>query len=150
GRPAMRRLVFCLPLLLLAAPARAREEPPPPAPAPPPAGLGQRVHEQVPLDLPFHDQAGGDAQLGDYFRDKPVILVLAYFRCPQLCTLVLNGLVDCLNKVEYTAGEQFQVVVVSFDPREGPELARLKKATYLERYDRSGADKGWHFLTGKQ
>jgi protein SCO1/2 len=146
----MRRLAFGFALLLLATPVQAREEAPPPPPAPPPAGLEQRVNEQVPLDLPFHDEDGKDVKLGDYFHGKPVILVLAYFRCPQLCTLVLNGLVECLNKVEYTAGDQFEVVVVSFDPREGPELARLKKAAYLERYDRPGADRGWHFLTGKK
>jgi protein SCO1 len=146
----MRRLVFGFALLLAAGPAPAREEAPPPAAAPPPASLEQRVNEQVPLDLPFRDEDARDVNLGDYFHDKPVILVMAYFRCPQLCTLVLNGLVDCLNKVEYSAGEQFQVVVVSFDPREVPELARLKKAAYLERYDRPGAAGGWHFLTGKQ
>jgi protein SCO1/2 len=113
-------------------------------------GFDQRLDEQVPLDLPFRDEAGRDVRLGDYFRDRPVILVLAYFKCPMLCTEVLNGLVRALLDLPLRPGEDFEILTVSFDPREPPELAAAKKKTYLERYGRPGAEAGWHFLTGGQ
>ena len=111
-------------------------------------GFDQRLNEQVPLDLEFTDEAGQPVKLGDYFGDKPVILVLAYYRCPMLCTLVLNGLAQGMMDVPFDVGKEFQVVTVSFDPRETPELAAAKKKTYIERYGRPGAAAGWHFLTG--
>jgi protein SCO1/2 len=110
----------------------------------------QRLGFQVPLDLSFRDEAGQAVNLGDYFHQRPVILILAQYRCPMLCNQVLNGLVDCLRGLPANAGEGFEVVVVSFDPREQPELAAAKKATYVENYGRPGAEKGWHFLTGEQ
>jgi len=113
-------------------------------------GFDQRVNEQVPLDLAFHDEAGREVRLGDYFHGKPVILVLAWYRCPMLCTEVLNGLTRAMLDMSLTAGKDYEVVTVSFDPREGPELAASKKKTYLERYGRPGADTGWHFLTGEE
>lgn len=113
-------------------------------------GIEQRLGEQVPLDLTFRDEDGREARLGQYFQGRPVILVLAYYRCPMLCTQVLNGLLECLRGLVFDAGRQFQVVTVSFDPRERPELAAAKKASYLEQYGRPGADQGWHFLTGDQ
>ena len=113
-------------------------------------GFDQRVNEQFPLDLAFHDEAGREVRLGDYFQGKPVILVLAWYRCPMLCTEVLNGLTRAMLDMSLTAGKDFQVVTVSFDPREGPELAASKKKTYLERYGRPGADAGGHFLTGEE
>ena len=91
-------------------------------------GFDQRLNEQVPPDLVFHDEAGRAVRLGEYFRGRPVILVLAYFRCPMLCNQVLNGLLDGLRKVSLNAGDDFEVVVVSFDARETPELAAAKKA----------------------
>lgn len=113
-------------------------------------GFDQRLDNQVPLDLPLKDESGRDVSFADYFRDRPVILVLAQYRCPMLCNQVLNGLVDALRKVAFTPGEQFRVVVVSFDARETPELAAAKKASYIEQYARPGAEGGWHFLTGSQ
>ena len=113
-------------------------------------GFDQRVNEQVPLDLPFRDEAGREVRLGDYFHGKPVILVLAYYRCPMLCTEVLNGLVRAMLDMSLDAGKDYQVVTVSFDPRETPELAAAKKQTYLERYGRPGGEAGWHFLTGDE
>src|SRR5262249_28900556 len=95
-------------------------------------------------------EAGQSVRLGDYFDGKPVILVLAYYRCPMLCTQVLNGLVDGLRGVPFNAGEQFRVVTVSFDPREQPELAAAKRESYVESYGRPQATTGWHFLTGGQ
>lgn len=113
-------------------------------------GFDQRLDAQVPLDLVFRDEAGQAVHLGDYFGKKPVILVLAYYRCPMLCTMVLNGLVRALLDVPFQAGKEFTIVTVSFDPRETPELAAAKKRTYLERYGREGAAEGWHFLTGEE
>ena len=113
-------------------------------------GITQRLNAQVPLDTDFRDEEGRSVRLGDYFGDKPVVLVLAYFRCPMLCTQVLNGLVDGLRGVPWDIGDQFRVLTVSFDAREGPELAAAKKASYLESYGRPGTADGWHFLTGER
>jgi protein SCO1/2 len=112
-------------------------------------GITQRINDAVPLDLPFRDEAGRAVRLGDFFTTKPIVLVPAYFRCPQLCTQVLNGLVDGLRGVSLGGGD-FEVVVFSFDARETPELAAAKKANYLEKYGRPGAEASWHFLTGDQ
>jgi protein SCO1/2 len=113
-------------------------------------GFDQRLNEQVPLDLIFRDETGRAVKLGDYFTSKPVILVLAYYRCPMLCTEVLNGLVRTLLDVPFAMGKDYEVVTVSFDPRETPEMAAAKKRTYLERYGRPEAGQGWHFLTGEE
>ena len=110
----------------------------------------QRLDEQVPMDLKFSDETGQPVRLGDYFGEKPVILVLAYYECPMLCTQVLNGLVRGMLDMPFTAGKDFNVVTVSFDPRETPALAAAKRITYLERYGRPAAAQGWHFLTGEQ
>jgi protein SCO1/2 len=113
-------------------------------------GFDQKLDAQVPLDLYFRDESGQAVRLGDYFGERPVILVLAYYRCPMLCTEVLNGLVRALLELPLDVGRDFAVLTVSFDPRETPELAAAKKKTYLERYGRPGAEAGWHFLTGEQ
>jgi protein SCO1/2 len=112
-------------------------------------GFDQHLGEQVPLDAEFVDESGKPVRLADYFHGKPVILVMAYYRCPMLCTLVLNGLVQGMIDMNFTAGKEFEVITVSFDPRETPDLAAAKKQTYLSRYRRPGAADGWHFLTGK-
>ncbi|MCH5374305.1 MAG: SCO family protein [Planctomycetes bacterium] len=121
-----------------------------PAPVLQDVGIDQRLDEQVPLDLPFVDETGKPVKLGDYFDGKPVILVLAYYRCPMLCTLVLNGVVEGMSKIPLVLGKDFRVVTVSFDPRETHELAAVKRKNYLKKYGRPGAADGWHFLTGKQ
>lgn len=114
-------------------------------------GIDEHLNQAIPLDLRFADESGKDVKLGDYFKPgKPVILTLNYFRCPMLCTLTLNGLVDGLNDVEWSAGQQFEIVTVSFNPAEGPELAHAKKEAYLTQYKRASAKDGWHFLTGDQ
>jgi protein SCO1/2 len=116
-----------------------------------------RLGDKLPPDLVFRDEAGKQVRLIDFGKDpaqphgyRPVILVLAYFRCPMLCTLTLNDLVKGLHGVALDAGKDFDVVVVSFDARETPELARAKKKAYVEEYGRPGAENGWHFLTGDQ
>ncbi len=112
--------------------------------------IEHKLDSQVPLDLPFRDERGEAVTLGDFFHAKPVILVLAYYRCPMLCNQVLNGVVDGLRGISFDAGADFQVVVVSFDAREQSSLAAAKKATYVEHYGRPDTEDGWHFLTGAQ
>jgi protein SCO1/2 len=113
-------------------------------------GFDQRLDQQVPLELRFRDEAGDEVRLADYFRGRPVILVLVYYQCPMLCNLVLNGLTQTMSELPFDAGKEFEVVTVSFDPRETSALAAAKKRTYLSRYGREGAAAGWHFLTGQQ
>ncbi len=115
----------------------------------PEVGISQRLDEQVPLDAVFRDETGRSVKLGDYCNGKPVILTLVYYRCPRLCSLVLNYLTESMRKLDYRIGAEFDVVTVSFDPRETPELARAKKEAYLDAYGHPGADRGWHFLTGE-
>jgi protein SCO1/2 len=134
-------------ILLHVAPAHAQ-------PALPPAirevGWDQKLDTLVPLELAFRDETGQTVRLRDYFDGKPVILVLAYNRCPMLCNQVLNGLVQSMLDLPFEAGKDFNIVTVSFDPREQPELAAAKRQHYLERYGRPGAEQGWHFLTGEE
>lgn len=110
----------------------------------------QRIGSQAPLNLEFRDEEGRKVRLEEFARRRPVILVLAYYRCPQLCNLVLNGLFDGLKNVPYQIGEEYEIVVVSFDARETSDIAAAKKANYLQSYGRPGADRGCHFLTGDQ
>lgn len=112
--------------------------------------IEQRLDEQVPAGLMFRDDTGASVSLDRYFDDRPIILVLAYHRCPRICSLVLNGLTECLQKIDYDVGRQFDVVVVSIDPRETTELAAAKKAAYAAQYGRPGDQAGWHFLTGDE
>ena len=126
-------------------PPQPRTGPPPP---PPKAAIDQRLGEKVPLHLPFKDESARSIALGDCVAGKPTILVLAYYRCQMLCTEVLNGLLTAARGLPGRAGDSFNIVVVSFDPREKPPLAALKKASYLSEYGRPGAERGWHFLTG--
>jgi protein SCO1/2 len=113
-------------------------------------GIDQRLHQQVPLDLPFKDEAGRDVRLGDYFGKRPVILALVYYECPMLCTQVLNGVVSALGVLKFDAGREFDLVAVSINPKETPALAAQKKQAYVDRYKRPGTEAGWHFLTGSQ
>jgi len=112
--------------------------------------IDQQIGHRLPLDTPFVDESGRAVTLGDYFGKRPVILALVYYECPMLCTQVLNGLVSALGVMNLEAGREFDVVAVSFNPKEGPGLASQKKASYLERYGRPQSAGGWHFLTGSQ
>lgn len=113
-------------------------------------GIDQRLGEQIPLDATFRDEAGRVVRLGDYFGAKPVLLSLAYFECPMLCTQVLNGLVSSLRPLTFDVGKEFTVLTVSFDARDTADAAARKKATYVTDYKRPGAADGWHFLTGDE
>ena len=108
----------------------------------------QRLGEGLPLDAVFTDESGARVELRDYFEDRPVVLALVYYECPMLCTLVLNGLVKALRAMKYEPGEEFEIVIVSFDPEETSDLAAAKKAKYVDAYDRDSGGEGWHFLTG--
>ncbi len=114
-------------------------------------GVTEHLGDQLPLDLEFVDENGRTVQLGDYFEgQRPVILSLNYYRCPMLCGLQLNGLADGMGQLDWTPGDQFDVVTVSIDPSETPQLAKLKKQGYLKKMGRPAAAAGWHFLTGHQ
>ncbi|MCE9613487.1 MAG: SCO family protein [Lentisphaerae bacterium] len=113
------------------------------------ARIEQQLGAQLPLELEFQDEANRTVRLGSFFGEKPVVLVMAYYKCPMLCTMVLNGLVKALNVVDLKMGEDYDVVTVSINPDETPELAAAKKASYVKEYRREGAAAGWHFLTGK-
>jgi protein SCO1/2 len=117
------------------------------------AGLEQKPNSQVPLDAPFVDEHGKDVRLGDYFGQRPVILVLAYYECPMLCTQVLNGVAGSLQALPFEAGRDFDVLAVSFDPGETPAMALAKREAYLKRQSSTSASesaKGVHFLTGRE
>jgi protein SCO1 len=117
----------------------------------PDVAIQEKLGAQVPLGLTFNDEHNRPVTLGDCVAGKPTILVMAYYRCPQLCTQVLNSLVEALRALpagSYDVGKQFNVITVSFDPKEKPPLAAVKKQSYLEEYGREGAEAGWHFLTG--
>ncbi len=113
-------------------------------------GIDQHLEGQLPLDLKFRDEAGRDVKLGDYFGKKPVVLSMVYYECPMLCGEVLNGEASVFSTLKFDIGKDFDVLTVSFDPTETPDLARGKKRVYIERYGRPGAEAGWHFLTGPQ
>ncbi len=112
-------------------------------------GIDQKMGVQVPLDVPFTDESGRAVTLRQYSA-KPVILALVYYQCPSLCNMVLNGVVRSAKSLKMTAGEEFDVVAVSFDPHETPEMAAAKKAAYMREYERAGSERGWHFLTGAE
>lgn len=113
-------------------------------------GLDQRLNVQLPLDLTFTDETGKKVRLQEYFGTKPVILSLAYYDCPMLCTLVVNGLIRTLRTLSFSAGNEFTVLTVSFNPADTAKMAAIKKQTSLQSYNRPGAEKGWHFLTGDE
>jgi protein SCO1 len=124
----------------------------PPANVRPPGlknvGIEQHLNEQIPPALTFRDETGKAVRLGDYFGKKAMILNLVYYQCPMLCGEVLSGLNSSLRVLKFDVGKEFDVLSVSFDPKETPEMAAAKKMEYLRRYGRPGADAGWHFLTG--
>jgi protein SCO1/2 len=113
-------------------------------------GIKQNLNQQVPDDLVFTDDLGRQVKLGDYFGKKPIILNLVYFTCPMLCGEELAGMESALRVLKFDVGKEFDVVTISFDPKDTPEAAAKKKEQILRRYKRPGVEQGWHFLVGKQ
>lgn len=147
-RTSLRIMASILAALAAAsAPARGDE---PPGTTLGRVGFDQNLDARLPLDLTFRDESGRPVRLGDFFGSKPVILTLVYYRCPMLCGEELKGLARSLKPLSLRVGDKFDIVTVSIDPTETPELARAKKATILEYYGRPSAETeaGWHFLTG--
>ena len=113
-------------------------------------GFDQNLDQKLPLDAQFVDDAGTPVTLGSYYGHKPVLLAFVYYTCPMLCTQVLNAITATISMLSLDAGKDFDLVLVSIDPRETPAQAAAKKAEYLHRYKRPGAGAGWHFLTGTE
>ncbi len=110
----------------------------------------QRLNEKMPLDIMFKDETGRDVALGDYFGERPVVLAFVYYSCPMLCTQVMNGISSALTALPFKPGQDFDVVLVSFDPRDTPAIAAEKKRTHLEYWSSEQAGGAWHFLTGDE
>lgn len=113
-------------------------------------GVAQHLNQQLPLDAQFVDDTGKTVTLGSYFGAKPSILTLVYYNCPMLCSEEMDGLAGALEMVHLTPGKDFNIIVISIDPSESPELAAKKKAFYVKRYGRPETADGWHFLTGQR
>lgn len=114
-------------------------------------GVDDKLGAQIDLSLTFRDDSGAEVPLGTYFhKGRPVIMAMVYYNCPSLCNFHLNGLTEILKVLKWTAGEKFEVVAISMDHTEGPELAHAKKQTYIKEYGRPESAGGWHFLTGSQ
>jgi protein SCO1/2 len=145
----MRRIVRAIVMSAFAMPIFAQATPDGRPPILRNVSIEQRLDTRLPLDLGFKDESGRAVHLRDYFGKRPVVLVLAYYDCPMLCTQVLNGLVSAMRILSFDAGREYEVVTVSFDPRDDPSDARAKKEPYVARYGRPGAAAGWHFLTGE-
>ena len=111
-------------------------------------GIDQKLNNQVPLDTVFKDEQGREVRLGQFFKGKPVVIALVYYTCPMLCNQVLNGMLGSFRQISFNAGDQYEVVTVSFDPKDTPDIAAKKKETYIRGYDRATGNAGWHFLTG--
>lgn len=112
-------------------------------------GIEEHLGEAVPRDLVFRDAEGQAVTLGDYLDgERPVLLTLVYHNCPMLCNLVLDGLTETLSSMEWTPGQEFELLTVSFNAIETPELAKKQKGRYVAELDRPDAAAGWHFLTG--
>jgi len=113
--------------------------------------IDQKLDQQLPLDLTFHDEAGREVKLGQYFGQRPVVLALVFYECPRLCNQMLNGMVTSFRVLPFQMGKEYDVVTISFDPRESAQQAAAKKKVYVDYLPekmRSPAEAGWHFLTG--
>src|SRR5438552_7125870 len=110
--------------------------------------LEQRLNEQVPLDVPFKDENGASITLDNYFHKRPVVLNFIFYKCPGICITEMDGMTRAFKKINKEIGTDYEVVTISIDPREGPMLALMKKEEHMDQLKRSGAENGWHFLTG--
>jgi protein SCO1/2 len=153
-----RKLGLGLTLLLAAATARAQMTPDnvgQPASGMPTIlqGVGFRpeLNAQMPLDASFKDETGKDVRLGDYLHtQKPVLLAFVYYGCPMMCTQLEQGVVGSLRMLSFNPGRDYEVVFVSFDDRDTPEMAAAKKTTAMNKFRRPETSTGWHFLSGSK
>jgi protein SCO1/2 len=113
-------------------------------------GFEPQLNAHLPLDLAFRDETGRNVQLRDYFTQKPVLLALVYYGCPMLCNQTEQGVVGALRMLSFNPGRDYEVVFVSFDPRESPDMAAQKKESALVHFRRPETASGWHFLTGSK
>ncbi|MBK5292836.1 MAG: SCO family protein [Acidobacteriia bacterium] len=113
-------------------------------------GIDQKLNSLAPLDLEFTDESGVRKPLRAFMNGRPAVLALVYYECPMLCTMELNGLLRALRAMPLTAGKEFDILTVSFNPKDTPAMAAAKKAEYLGKYRRPAAAHGWHFLTGSE
>ena len=112
--------------------------------------ITQKLNTRIPLDGEFRDETGKAVRLGEYFGKRPVVLSLVYYQCKIVCPEEIDGLVSALEMVKFVPGKDFDVVFVSIDPSETPEIAAKEKALYIKRYGHPETANGWHFLTGQQ
>jgi protein SCO1/2 len=149
AKSADKLLIFFL--LALALPAIAQTNSATPPQLPGKVAIDQKLNAQLPMDLMLRDESGRVVRLGQYFNQgRPVLLNFMYYRCPMLCPMVMDGIANGLTELRFDIGKEFDVITVSVDPRDTPELATMKKETYVKRYGRFGAANGWHFLTGPE
>ena len=113
-------------------------------------GFDPALNAQMPLDLTFQDETGSNIQLREYFGRKPVLLAFVYYDCPMLCSQLEEGIVNSLKRISFNPGRDYEVIFISFDPRDTPQVAARKKTLAMSRYARSGTEAGWHFLTGSE
>ncbi len=146
----LRAVIACVVLFASATIARGDEVRAEPGPSSmmQRVSIDQKLDAQLPLDLTFRDETGKTVRLGDYFGKRPVVLAFVYYGCPSLCTMVLNGMNQSFRTLSFDIGKEYEVVTVSFDHSETPELAANKKSSYIREYNRPGGAAGWHFLTG--
>ncbi len=140
---------FALCALLVTSAAFADNSATPPT-LPGEVSIRQNLNGQLPLDLMFRDESGKIVRLRDYFHGRPVLLNFMYYRCPMLCSMVMEGISSTLTELKFDVGKDFDVITVSIDPRDMPKEAAAKKDKYIKRYGRLGASNGWHFLTGHE
>jgi len=146
----MKRLAITAALLALAATAIAETSSTPPT-LPGKVGITQKLDAKLPLDVLMRDENGDVHRLGDYFKSgKPVLLNFVYYRCPMLCSVVLDDLANSLTELKFDAGKEYEVITVSIDPRDMPKDAAIKKEMIVKRYGRPSAWQGWHFLTSHE
>ena len=112
--------------------------------------FAQRLNQQMPMDTELKDETGRTVRFGDYFGQKPVVLAFVYYQCPMLCPMTLNGISSVLKAIPFKPGKDFEVVIVSFDPRDTPETANAKKQAHLAHWKATNTAAGWHFLTADE
>jgi len=147
ARSLAAALALLIPALIFLAPVSAQTGLPPELTK---VGIDQRLNEQLPLDVEFRDESGTTVALREYFRDKPVVLSFAYYTCPMLCPMTIEGMKKVLRVLSFDFGREFIIVNISINPDETPAVAAEKKQEFLGNFQKPGALEHWHFLTGDE